>query len=422
VAHFHSAFTLESFVIFRRRLCRQIQAILYFQFVALIGVAVFVPTTVCAIDQDDPAWVGVWQFNEGEGTTVADVVNGNDGEFNGTFDWGPGVIGNGTAVEVMGDGSIDVPDSPSLGSISEGLTVAAWFRVDADSDTGIRKNGAFLLEDQSASEPIPNGFSFRIWTDQGLSPGLYGTTELVQGEWYHVAGTYDGDVMEMYINGIPESIFGTLDASGAEWVPEWAGELNPGDPLQLKFGPEAFTGAMDEVMILNRALSIEEIFEILPGWDSLVPTPPCDFVGNTVCDIDDINALMQEIVAGTSDPLFDMTGDGAVNLDDRDAWLASAGVQDEQPGPYLPGDANLSGMVGSEDLNALALGWQGDSNNWSDGNFDAGAGATAGDLNLLALNWQQSSGAAAANAVPEPSTGWALAFMLGLSGFLVRRR
>lgn len=419
MAQIHSAFSLASFAVFRRRLCPEVKVILYFQLVALIGFAVFVPTRVCAIDQDDPAWVGAWPFDEGEGATVADVKNGNDGEFNGTFDWGPGIIGN--AVLAEGGGSIDVPGSPSIASISQQLTVAAWFRVDADSNTGIRKQNAFLLEDQSDTEPIPDGFSFRIWTDQGLSPGLYGTTELLQGQWYHVAGTYDGDVMELYINGVPESIFGVLDSTGAEWVPEWSGNIPPGDQLQLKYGPESLTGAIDEVMILNRALSIEEISEILAGWDSLAPSVSCDFDDNMACDIDDINSLMQEIAAGTNDADFDLTGDGAVDLDDRDAWLASAGTQNGQPGPYLAGDANLSGIVNAEDLNAVGINWQGASNDWSDGNFDAVSGVAAGDLNILGISWQQSSAPAAANAVPEPSAGWALAFMLGLGGFLGRR-
>jgi hypothetical protein len=44
--------------------------------------------------------------------------------------------------------------------------------------------------------------------------------------------------------------------------------------MQLKYGSESFTGAMDEVMIFNRALSNEEIFQVMQGWSSLaVPEP-----------------------------------------------------------------------------------------------------------------------------------------------------
>lgn len=140
-------------------------------------------------------------------------------------------------------------------------------RVDADSDTGIRKNGAFLLEDQSASEAVPHGFSFRVWTDQGITPGFYGQTELEQKIWHHVAGTYDGTNVEMYVNGEPESAEGALADNKGPWEPEWGGKVQAGQVLQLKFGPESFTGAIDEIVILSRALEADEIDQLLNGWD-----------------------------------------------------------------------------------------------------------------------------------------------------------
>ncbi len=249
-------------------------AVAHFQCALLIGFSVLLPSATWALEQDDEAFVGVWLFEDGEGAEIVeDEIDGNDGIINGTFDWDDGAFGE--AIVATGGGSIDVPDSESLATITDEFTVAAWFRVDADSDTGIRKNGAFLLEDQSGGEPVADGFSFRVWTDQGLSPGFYGTTELVQGEWYHVAGTYDGETLELYINGEPESELGALGTGGAEWTPEWGGQVSPGGTLQLKFGPEQFTGGIDEVMILNRALEEDEILEMMEGWDEL-GGPKCD--------------------------------------------------------------------------------------------------------------------------------------------------
>ena len=106
-----------------------------------------------ALEEDDPAIVGVWLF-EGDVKDASD--NGNDGKVIGNFKFEDGKFGK--AVVAAGAGSIDVADSKSLQSVSDELTVAAWFRVDADSDTGVRKNSAYLLEDQSAGEPIPDGF------------------------------------------------------------------------------------------------------------------------------------------------------------------------------------------------------------------------------------------------------------------------
>lgn len=226
--------------------------------------------TSWALEPNDPALVGLWLFDEGKGDVVKDTSgNKNDGKFVGSFDWIDGKFGK--AVLSKASGSIDVSDSASILSIKDQLTVAAWFRVDADSDTGVRKNSAYLLEDQSASEPIPNGFSFRIWTGQGITPGFYGKTELKQKEWYHIAGTYDGKNVEMYINGEPESKKGALTDGKADWKPQWGGQITPGEKLQLKFGPESYTGGIDEIVLFNRALTNDEIKQLLKGWADAFP-------------------------------------------------------------------------------------------------------------------------------------------------------
>ena len=239
----------------------------------LLSMSIALLLCICAIslglEEDDPAIVGVWLFED----DVKDATdNDNDGKIVGNFKFEDGKFGK--AVVAGGGGSIDVPDSKSIQSVKKELTVAAWFRVDADSDTGVRKNGAYLLEDQSGGEPIPDGFSFRVWTGAGITPGFYGKTELEQGKWYHVAGTYDGTNVEMYVDGEPESKKGALSANKADWKPQWNGEVSPGQVLQLKFGPEQFTGGIDEVIILSRALEADEITQIMNGWDEAFAVEP----------------------------------------------------------------------------------------------------------------------------------------------------
>ncbi|MCE2403040.1 LamG domain-containing protein [Candidatus Poribacteria bacterium] len=238
----------------------------------LLSISIALLLCLCAVswslEQNDEAIVGVWLF---EGNADDSSGNKNDGKVNGDFKFEDGKFGQ--AVVAAGGGSIDVQDSDSILSIKTGLTIAAWFRVDADSDTGIRKNGAYLLEDQSAGEPVPNGFSFRIWTP-GLSPGFYGKTELEQKKWYHVAATYDGETMEMYIDGEPESANGALDAGKAAWDPKWNGEIAKGSPLQLKFASETYHGGIDEIVILSRALDQKEIQQLTHGWDNAFDVEP----------------------------------------------------------------------------------------------------------------------------------------------------
>ena len=231
---------------------------------AVLTTAIFAAANAWAIDiMSDPALVGLWLFDEGSGTVVGDASgNGNDGTINGDFIWESGKFGN--CIVANGGGSIDVPVSASLDTVTSAMTIAAWFRIDADSDTGIRRQNAYLLEDQSTSEAVPNGFSFRMWTSDGLSPGIYGNTELQQGQWYHIAGTYDGSQMRLYVDGVEE----TELRSDANVVidGQWGGDIGtPADTLQLKYSSESLYGGMDETVLLNRALTAREIGELMAG-------------------------------------------------------------------------------------------------------------------------------------------------------------
>ena len=237
--------------------------------VIAVTCALFITVSLWALEPDDKAIVGVWLL-DGDYKDLSG--NDNKGKETGDFKFGNGKFGD--AVFAKGGGATDVKDSPSLLCVEKELTIAAWFRVDADSDTGPRKNGAYLLEDQSNGEPVKHGFSFRIWTSDGITPGFYGKTELEQKKWYHVAGTYDGKNVEMYVDGKPESKKGALDAGGADWKPEWGGAIQPGSTLQLKFGSESFTGGIDEIVICNRALDADEIGQLLNGWADAFAVAP----------------------------------------------------------------------------------------------------------------------------------------------------
>jgi len=234
----------------------------YLATVACFLAVLCVCTVSWSLDPDDPALVGLWLCDEGKGDTIVDS-SGNENDATGSFEWEEGKFGD---CIVVGAGSVNVTTSDSVNSIKEALTVAAWFRIDAASDTGIRRQNAFLLEDQSTSEPVPDGWSFRIWTTSGLSPGAYGKTKLKLGEWYHIAGTYDGEVMKLYINGVEEKEL--LTDGGAAFNGEWTGDImTPGDQLQLKYGSETYIGGMDEIVIYNRALSADEINQLVEGWE-----------------------------------------------------------------------------------------------------------------------------------------------------------
>lgn len=131
-----------------------------------------------------------------------------------------------------------------------------------------------------------------------------------------------------------------------------------------------------------------------------------DFNNDGLLDTNDTDALVGEIVAGTNNQSFDLTGDGTVDTADLTSWLSVGAEHNGFAAAYLPGDSNLDGAVDPADLNNLAVSWQEDIARWSAGDFTADGSVTSADLNQLALRWRQSIPTAAANesTVPEPSS------------------
>ena len=137
-----------------------------------------------------------------------------------------------------------------------------------------------------------------------------------------------------------------------------------------------------------------------------------DFNGNAELDVEDLDLLVAELQSDRNVDLFDVNSDENVDHTDLTKWLSDAAVQDGFAEPYLPGDANLDGVINAQDLNAVGFHWLQDVALWSAGDFTADGKVNAADLNALGKNWLKELPLAAAEttAVPEPST-WLLAFL-----------
>lgn len=152
------------------------------------------------------------------------------------------------------------------------------------------------------------------------------------------------------------------------------------------------------------------------------PTPDCDFDGSGSCDIDDIDMLVAEIVAGTNDPTFDLNADDEVTLDDvtdeNVGWLRLAGEQEIGPGlSYLAADINLDTFVDGLDFIEWNMNKFQDGGLWSLGDVNAD-GFTDG-LDFIIWNQLKFTSSTDGNAaVPEPSG--ILALLVGTL-LLVRR-
>ena len=79
--------------------------------------------------------------------------------------------------------------------------------------------------------------------------------------------------------------------------------------------------------------------------------PDGDFDDDNDYDCADVDALVAQIVSGTMNLGFDLTGDDVVDMADLTAWLMAAGEENLGPGrAFLGGDANLDGAVDRDDF------------------------------------------------------------------------
>jgi hypothetical protein len=140
--------------------------------------------------------VAHWKFDEGSGTTALDSSgSGNDGVFDGNPAWVTGQLG--AALE--GNGSSDVirvPHSDSL-DISQAVTVALWLFGGTPPDQPISKgewNASYGIRLDDAGGRLRQ-INWRGRGPAAPAPGnsLNSVTALPQGEWVHVAVTFDVD-------------------------------------------------------------------------------------------------------------------------------------------------------------------------------------------------------------------------------------
>jgi glucose/arabinose dehydrogenase/PKD repeat protein len=200
-----------------------------------------------------PGLVAAYGFDEGAGTTVTDSSsNGNNGSIaNGTWSTA-GKYGN--ALSFNGSSTlVTVPAAPSL-NLTTGMTLEAWVNPSAIGSvwrTVIFKErpGGMLysLYAGNGGPQRPVGQVFLANAEQNA----VGASTLPLNVWTHLAATFDGSTLRLYVNGSLTSTFavsGTLATTTS--------------PLRVggnSIWGEYFRGRIDDVRIYNRALSAAEI-------------------------------------------------------------------------------------------------------------------------------------------------------------------
>lgn len=212
------------------------------------------PVTVTVANNGGGGLVAAYNFNEGAGATVGDLSGNNNlgNIFQSTW-YASGKYGKALAFDGSND-YVSVADSNSL-DLTNRMTLEAWVRPTANSGWRtvlMKENNGELAYAMYARESSnrPSGW-LRINPTSGSSQSAVSNTGLTLNAWSHLALTYDGSVMRLYVNGVQK---GTRNVTGNMYT-----SSNP-----LKFGGngvwgEYFAGQLDEIRIYNRALNASEI-------------------------------------------------------------------------------------------------------------------------------------------------------------------
>ena len=342
-----------------------------------------------------------WSFAETSGSTAADSVAGNTGTFthlshpNGEDMYvldqpgpNPTITHNGYAMKGFdtdntsaqfvwntGVNYMDTENGQVLGDSDTGtafadgineMTMSVWFKNNIAGEGYI----AGFAEASATGRYVfsmfsPDGTDVRFYTKSDNEQQIAFTTTIDETsgdwEWHHLVQVWDGSEkrLRVYVDG--EIEFSGVNAAMSEnlVVPDgfYIGRDVPGNTRNLG-------GFVDEVMLFDRALSTEEVFEL---YDS--------------------------------------------------AFFENTQVQ-------VPGDANKDGKVDGSDVTILAGNWQVGVDGtvqatWEMGDFNGDFKVDGSDVTILAGNWQYGVTAAAA-AVPEPSV---MVLLAGLfTALLVWRR
>jgi uncharacterized repeat protein (TIGR01451 family) len=223
-------------------------------FSLVIGIFIVIALLVPVQAQED-GLVSEWHFDEGAGNVLKDSSgNGNDGTIYGAT-WVDGKFGKALSFDGVDD-FVRVADSESLKP--QQVTVEAWIYLKyyptVDAFWFVQKGNSNSLPWESygigaRTQGYGQKFIAGLGTTDNLFTWIDSTSIYDLNNWYHLAMTYDGSILKIYVNGNNEN---SLAINKNIWYNT--------NPLDFgKYDSRYINGQIDEVKIYNRALSASEI-------------------------------------------------------------------------------------------------------------------------------------------------------------------
>lgn len=220
-----------------------------------------------------PCGLVAWYYMDGNTNDYAALGGYNNPSATNGIQFVPGKVGQG--VKLNQGGYIEIPDSPALQN--QEITIDAW----------VKPMGPGPNNDQWGSPIVVKGFQFpagqynvsvSLWWSTNISGNqkfafgignvyanwntnvVVSNNNFTAGNWYHVAATYDGYTMKLYVNGQLEGTKSLVTNITYDNTPWTIGST--ASHIRAVGYPRTFNGIIDEVEIFDRALSTKEIQRI----------------------------------------------------------------------------------------------------------------------------------------------------------------
>jgi hypothetical protein len=221
------------------------------------------PLTFAAVN---PAGlVAAFGFSEGTGAAVNDLSGmGNNGVISGAAWTTAGRYGKALSFDGVSNW-ITVNESASL-DLTAGMTIEAW--INPASLSGWQS--VLYKERPDPENPDEDGLAWALYSsDSTAPPAAYaaiagasnpwthatGSSMLSLNTWTHLAATFDGSSLRLYVNG---ALARTLPLPGRLAVSPAPLRIG-GNAPSIPYGGQFFKGLIDEVRIYNRSLSLADI-------------------------------------------------------------------------------------------------------------------------------------------------------------------
>lgn len=205
-----------------------------------------------------------WPLDESDGIIAHDAIGGNNGSLQGACTWQPSGGQHAGALRLYGnDAQVQLGPSDVVTGTGDQLTIACWFKpliVNGTERVLVAKTIGTGPDDWIWSLSLVNntGARFRVKCATGVAVADIPPSSIFSNTWYHLAATYDGSGLRLFLNG---STAGSGAAHGViGYHPEAPATL--GNILDNSL---PFYGELDDVRIYDHALTGFEVVDLVIG-------------------------------------------------------------------------------------------------------------------------------------------------------------